>query len=122
MRMTHNTDRRQWLQPVIPGWIGGRKGRLMILIDDTIPPVSWREMEAIFCQLATTEPKKRMVRHLIEGTRKQAPFMTSGGVMTELVYIAAAMLDASFYPSEMEQDVSEASLSSSASPPLRPGS
>lgn len=94
----------------------------MIPVDDTIPPVSWREMEAIFYQMATTEPKRRMVRHLIEGARKQAPFMTSGGVMTELIYIAAAMLDASFRPSAKDMDVSEASLSSSVSPPPRLGS
>jgi hypothetical protein len=120
--MIPNTDRRQWPRLKFLRWIARRKGRLMISIDDTIPPVSWREVEAIFYQLATTEPKKRMVRHLTEGARKQAPFMTAGGVMTELIYIAAAMLDASFRPSEKDLDVSEASLSSSASPPLRPGS
>lgn len=94
----------------------------MIPLDDTIPPVSWRELEAIFHQLATTGQKKRMVRHLIEGTRKQAPFMTSGGVMTELIYIAAAMLDSNFEPTQKDLDVSEASSSYSASPPQRPGS
>lgn len=94
----------------------------MASIDDTIPPLSWREVEAIFHQLATTDRKRRMVRHLIDGTRKQASFMTAGGVMTELIYIAAAMLDANFRPSAKDLDVSGASLSSSASPPQPPGS
>lgn len=94
----------------------------MIPVDDTIPPLSWGEMEAIFLRLATTDTKKTMVRHLIEATRKQSQFMTSGGVMTELMYIASAMLDTDFRPSMKELDDSEASLSSSASPPLRRGS
>jgi len=72
--------------------------------------------------MATTDVKRRMVHHLIEGTRKQAAFLTAGGVVTELVYIAAAMLDATFCPTTLETGVSEASLSSSASPPLPSGS
>jgi hypothetical protein len=85
--------------------------------EDTIPPISWREMEAILATLATTETKRIMVRHLVEGTRKQAHFLTPGGVMTELFYIASAMLDVKFSPSTSDIGGSEASSLSSASPP-----
>lgn len=94
----------------------------MMQLDDTLPQISWREMEVILQRLATTDTKRRMVHHLIEGTRKQAAFLTAGGVATELVYIAAAMLDVTFCPTTLDLDVSEASLSSSASPPLPSGS
>lgn len=90
--------------------------------EDMMPPLKWRELEAVFHQLAPTATKKRMVRHLIEGTRKQAAFLTPTAVMTELAYIAAAMLDSNFCPSEQEAGASEAFWSSSASPPQRPGS
>ncbi len=89
----------------------------MTHLDDTIPPISWREMEAILATLATTETKRIMVRHLVEGTRKQAHFLTPGGVMTELFYIASAMLDVRFSPSTSDIGGSEASSLSSASPP-----
>lgn len=94
----------------------------MIQDDDTIPPVSWSELETILLGMATNETKRRMVRHLMEGARKQAPFMTAGGVMTELVYIAAAMLDVTFSPKSLDSDVSEASSWSSVSPPSLRGS
>lgn len=94
----------------------------MTLIDDTIPPVSWHEMEAILMGLATTDTKRTMVRHLVEGTRKQAVFLTPGAVMTEMFYIASAMLDVQFNPSILATGNSAASSLSSASPPLQPGS
>nr|WP_314188012.1 hypothetical protein [uncultured Brevundimonas sp.] len=94
----------------------------MVQNNDTIPPVSWSEMEVILLGMASSENKRRMVRHLMEGARKQAPFMTAGGIMTELVYIAAAMLDVTFSPKLLDTDVSEASSWSSASPPSLRGS
>lgn len=94
----------------------------MIQDNNIIPPISWSEMEAILMGLATTDTKRFMVRHLMEGARKQAPFMTSAGVMTELVYIAAAMLDVNFSPSSLDPDASEAFSWSSASPPSLRGS
>jgi hypothetical protein len=94
----------------------------MIHDNDTIPPVSWCEMEAILLGMATTDTKRCMVRHLMEGARKQAPFMATAGVMTELIYIAAAMLDVNFSPSSLDSDVSEAFSWSSALPPSPRGS
>lgn len=94
----------------------------MIQIQDTIPAISWRELETILQGMATTETKRRMIRHLMEGTRKQAVFLSAGGVMTEIIYIAAAMLDVNFSPEIANMGGSEASFSSSASPPQSSGS
>lgn len=120
--MLPKTDRRQWSRATLSRWIGPLKGRPMTDLQEMMPPLKWRELEAVFHELAPTEAKKRMVRHLVEGTRKQAVFLTPTAVMTEVAYIAAAMLDANFCPSETEADASEAFWSSSASPPQRPGS
>lgn len=94
----------------------------MIQNNDTIPPLTWLEMETILLGMATTTAKRGMVRHLMEGARKQATFMTAGGVATELLYIAAALLDVKFSPTSLDTDVSEASSWSSASPPGPRGS
>jgi hypothetical protein len=87
---------------------------------DLIPAVSWAEVEAILLNMATTPDKALMVRHLVEGTRKQAPFLTPEGVMTELFYLATALLDGDFNPSFTETRSSDASSSSSASRRPRP--
>ena len=94
----------------------------MIQNSDTLPPVSWEEMEAILLRMATTQAKRDMVHHLMEATRKQMPFLTAGGVMSEIVFIGAAMLDVHFSPTLLDQGVSEASSWSSALPPSPPGS
>lgn len=82
-----------------------------------IPPVTWGAVETILLQMATSEDKRMMVTHLVEGTRKQAPFLTSDGVLAELFYLAAALLDDSFRPRLSDLSILGASSSSSASPP-----
>lgn len=94
----------------------------MIHNSEALPPVSWAEMETILLRMATTPAKRDMVAHLMEATRKQMPFMTAGGVMSEIIYIGAAMLDVHFSPTLLDTDVSEASSSSSALPPSSRGS
>lgn len=81
---------------------------------DLIPAVSWAGVEAILMGMANTPDKRLMVRHLVEGTRKQAPFLTPEGVMTELFYLATALLDQDFNPSFTGMNSSDASSSSSA--------
>ena len=81
---------------------------------DPIPTVTWAEVEAILLRMAHTPDKRLMVRHLVEGTRKQAPFLTPEGVMAELFYLATALLDRDFNPSFTETNSSDASSSSSA--------
>jgi len=89
------------------------------MIDDKtlLPPVSWATVETILLRMATTEDKRLMVRHLVEGTRKQSPFLTSEGVLAELFYLASALLDSDFRPSFTNTSTFDASSSSSASPP-----
>lgn len=94
----------------------------MIQNSDSLPPVSWDEMETILLRMATTQAKRDMVHHLMEATRKQMPFLTAGGVMSEIIFIGAAMLDVHFSPTLLDQGVSEASSWSSASPPSSRGS
>ena len=83
--------------------------------DNHIPAVTWSTVEAILLRMATTEDKRMMVKHLVDGTRKQSPFLTPQGVQTELFYLAAALLDSSFSPLISDMDTSDASLSSLAS-------
>jgi len=95
----------------------------MTKIDDTLPAMSWREMEALLLAMATTDAKRRMVRHLTSGTRKQAVFLPAEAVMKELFLIASALLDIRFNPSILASwDSLDASSSSSASPPSPLGS
>ncbi len=82
--------------------------------NDLIPAVSWAGVEAILLGMAHTPDKRLMVRHLVEGTRKQAPFLTPEGVMAELFYLATALLDQDFNPSFTGTNSSDASSSSSA--------
>jgi hypothetical protein len=81
---------------------------------DPIPTVTWSGVEAILMGMANTPDKRLMVGHLVEGTRKQASFLTPEGVMTELFYLATALLDQDFNPSFTGTNFSGASSSSSA--------
>jgi len=89
------------------------------MIDDNrlIPSISWASVETILIRMASTEDKRMMVTHLVQGTRKQAPFLTPEGVLAELFYVAAALLDCEFRPLLSDLSTSDASSSSSASPP-----
>lgn len=87
----------------------------MTEIDNQIPAISWSTVETILLRMATTEDKRMMVKHLVDGTRKQSPFLTSEGVQTELFYLAAALLDSTFSPLISDKGTSDASLSSLAS-------
>ena len=81
----------------------------MIKTSDTLPPVSWEEMQDLLMRMATTQAKRDMVQHLMEATRKQMPFLTGAGVMSEVIFIGAAMLDVHFSPTLLEPGVSETS-------------
>ncbi len=91
----------------------------MTELTNGIPSVSWTSVETILVGMATSEDKRLMVQHLVEGTRKQAPFLTPEGILSDLFYLAAALLDSSFLPSVSDLSISNASSSSSASPPSR---
>lgn len=87
----------------------------MTKTDDLIPGVTWSQLQTVLMSLADTPVKKTMVHHLVEGTRKQAPFLTAEGSLKEIIYIGAVMLDVRFQPSASDLNTSDASSSSSPS-------
>lgn len=87
----------------------------MTKTDDLIPGVTWSQLQTVLMSLADTPVKKTMVQHLVEGTRKQAPFLTAEGSLKEIIYIGAVMLDVRFQPSASDLNTSDASSSSSPS-------
>lgn len=85
--------------------------------DDFIPGVTWTQVRTILASLADTPVKRTMVEHLVEGTRKQAPFLTAEGSLKEIIYIGAVLLDVRFQPSALDPSTLDASSSSSPSRP-----
>jgi len=68
--------------------------------DSAIPSITWGELEGIFHALADTDAKRVMVRHLVEGTRKTAPFLPAEHTFREIVCIASALMDTDFHPAD----------------------
>lgn len=95
------------------------KGLDMTKTDDLIPGVTWSQLRTILTSLADTPVKKTMAEHLVEGTRKQSPFLTAEGSFKEILYIGAVLLDVRFRPSDLDPNTSDAS---SLSSPSRPSS
>lgn len=87
-----------------------------------LPDMTWNQLQTVLLGLADTPMKQMMVRHLVEGTRKQAAFLTPEGALKEILHIGAALLDCGFQPSESDMRTSDASCSSSPSPPSQPWS
>lgn len=83
--------------------------------EDLLPALNWGQLRTVLLALADTPMKQMMVHHLVEGTRKQAPFLTPEGTFKEILYIGAALLDTGFQPSESDLNTSAASCSSSPS-------
>lgn len=92
----------------------------MTTTDDTIPGVTWTQLKSILTDLADTPKKRRMVEHLVEGTRKQARFLPAETSLKEIIYIGAALLDVRFQPSDLDLNTSDASSRSSPSRPSSP--
>lgn len=88
--------------------------------NDPIPQVTWSEVEAMFLAMADTPTKVAMVHYLVQGTRKQARFLTPTGTLVEICHIASALLDPTFGKGLMfpDSNISGASSPSSESPPL----
>lgn len=82
-----------------------------------VPGLSWTELQTVLLALADTPVKRMMVQHLVEGTRKQAAFLSPESTFREILHIGAALLDSGFQPAESDMIISAASCSSS---PLRP--
>ena len=92
----------------------------MTKTDDLIPGITWSQLKTVLENLADTPAKKTMVTHLVEATRKQAPFLPPEGSVKEIIYIGAALLDVRFQPSDSDLNISDASSLSSPSRPSSP--
>lgn len=65
---------------------------------EKLPAISWEQLEAVMINLADTEAKRLMVRHLVEGTRKQAAFLPVEETIREILCIGFALMDGDFQP------------------------
>lgn len=63
---------------------------------ETLPPITWSELERQLKSLSVTPAGASMVRDLVEATRKQASFKPSELVMREILCIASAVMDETF--------------------------
>lgn len=66
--------------------------------EETFPTMRWDQLEAVMIELADTEAKRLMVRHLVEGTRKQAAFLPVEETIREVLCIGFALMDGDFQP------------------------
>lgn len=89
----------------------------MTKTEDLIPGITWSQLKTVLENLADTPAKKTMVEHLVEATRKQAPFLPPESSVKEIIYIGAALLDVRFQPSGSDLNTSDASSLSSPSQP-----
>lgn len=63
-----------------------------------LPTIRWEQLETVMIDLADTEAKRLMVRHLVEGTRKQAAFLPVEETIREILCIGFALMDGDFQP------------------------
>ena len=80
-----------------------------------VPGISWTQLQTVLLALADTPMKRMMVQHLVEGTRKQAAFLSPESTFREVLHIGAVLLDSGFQPAESDMNTSDASCSSSLS-------
>jgi hypothetical protein len=92
----------------------------MTKTEDFIPGITWSQLTTVLEHLADTPAKTTMVQHLVDATRKQAPFLPPEGSIKEIIYIGAALLDVRFQPSDSDLNTSDASSLSSPSQPSSP--
>jgi hypothetical protein len=65
-------------------------------LPNELPPMTWVQLETVMLSLANTDSKKLIVSHLVEGTRKQAPFLPVEEVIREILCISFALMDMDF--------------------------
>jgi hypothetical protein len=67
-------------------------------LQDELPSMTWTQLETVMLSLANSDTKKLIVTHLVEGTRKQAPFLPAEEVIREILCIGFALMDQDFQP------------------------
>lgn len=63
-----------------------------------LPAMQWSQLETVLLELADSETKRLMVRHLIEGIRKQSGFLPVEETLREILCIGFALMDGDFRP------------------------
>ena len=71
-------------------------------VNATIPPFTWGQLEGVLVSLAKTTPKEKMVRHLLEATRKQAQFLPVEETIRDILCISFVLMDRDFRPNFMD--------------------
>lgn len=62
---------------------------------------TWAQLETVMLSLADRESKRLIVTHLIEATRKQAPFLPVEETIREILCISFALMDQDFTPPDL---------------------
>jgi len=65
---------------------------------EALPACLWTQLEMVMLDLADTEVKRLMVRHLVEGIRKQSAFLPVEETFREILCIGFTLLDRDFRP------------------------
>jgi hypothetical protein len=63
---------------------------------ETIPSLTWDQLERQLVDLAATPTQASMARHLVSATRKLAPFKPSEMVLREILCMTWVLLDENF--------------------------
>ena len=63
--------------------------------------MTWEQLETVMLSLANSDCKRLIVSHLVEGTRKQAPFLPVEEVIREILCISFALMDRDFQPPDL---------------------
>lgn len=58
-----------------------------------LPAITWRQLEILLQDQAATPVQEIMARHLVDGLRRQAGFLTLPGVLREVSIITLAVTD-----------------------------
>lgn len=74
---------------------------------ETMPPITWSELERQLQNLSVTPAGASMVHDLVEATRKQASFKPSELIMREILCIASAVMDETFLSDFSSSDSEE---------------
>lgn len=67
--------------------------------DTAAPTFTWGQLEAVLVSLAKSQPKEKMVRHLLEATRKQSQFLPVEETIRDILCIGFVLMDQDFQPS-----------------------
>jgi hypothetical protein len=71
---------------------------------------TWAALEWQLSDLAVTSTQKALVKTLVSGTRKQAPFKPSEQVLREVLCLASVLMDETFHPNPDQPQAGEGEM------------